>query len=124
MLVYKGSIMAVAAAQAPSAIRYDKDKVQASPDPDPLAGLMARCDEMEREIIALKKQEVEQCDEIRKKCQYLPELESTVICMYYIGMIRVEKIAEDLHYSAQSIYKIRRLAQSRLAGILEKSERV
>ena len=106
------------AAKAPSAIRYDKDKVQTSPDPDPLAGLMARCDEMERDIIALKRQEAEQCDAIREQCQYLSDLESAVICMYYIGMARVEEIAEKLNYSASTVYTVRRIAQRKLEKMI------
>ena len=117
----------IEAAKAPPAIRYDRDRVQASPDPDPLAGLMARCDEMASEIIRLKRQEVEQCDAIREKCRHLnSELEYAVVCMNYIGMMDVKDIADELNVSISGIYKIRRIAQDRLDDIIDgqKSKRV
>lgn len=113
----------IEAAKAPPAIRCDRDRVQASPDPDPLAGLMARCDEMASEIIRLKRQEVRQCDAIREKCRHLnSELEYAVICMNYIGMIPVEEIAKELNYSIPSTYRIRRKAQNRLDDIISGAE--
>lgn len=103
----------------PSGIRYDQDKVQTSPD-DQTSKVMARIDEIERQIEDLKEQIPKQTDAIRKACDQLEsEEERTVIVMYYIGGFHMDEIAEAINYSLRTAYRIRRKAQAHLVSIVK-----
>lgn len=53
----------------------------------------------------------------QRKCQYLPEYESAVICMYYIVEGREEKIAARLHKDPSTISReVRKYAVEIAAG--------
>lgn len=108
----------------PSGIRYDRAKVQTSPD-DQLLKVTAKLDEIEREIKKLKGQMLRQVEEIREACNHLEkEEERTVLVMYYIGGFHMDKIAEAIGYSVQSAYRIRKKAQMHLDEVVKRKIKV
>lgn len=94
----------------PSAIRYDKDKVQNSVDDNPLEDFVISADEKEldekikryrmllddwRVLMDVKEQELRRSKEIY----------NTIYVMRYLDGFSVSRIAKLLHYNRQYIYK-------------------
>lgn len=107
----------------PSAIRYDLDRVQTSPE-DQVSKICAEIEELDRDISRLHIQAAEQTEEI---CDRIDELESdeerTVLLQFYVQRWRMEDIADGLEYSVSGAYKIRRRGASRLDRILKERKR-
>lgn len=102
----------------PTAIRYDLDKVQSSPE-DPMTEMMARLEDIDRKIIAARKQFIDDSDRIVEACADLPcEEERTVITMYYIGRKSMIEIADTIGYARSRTYEYRQQALKDLDGIL------
>ena len=92
----------------PSGIRYDTDPVQTTPD-DSMAELVSQIDELERKIVKLKKERARTIKRIGEMIELLPyEREKAILTAYYLGGVSVSKIAENINYSVQRVYQLRR----------------
>jgi len=102
----------------PSAIRYDKDVVQVSPE-DKLSTVAAMVLELEKRIIRLQEQKAAAITEIMRAVDQLPnEKEGTVLTAYYINKMTMEKVAEELDMSMQHTYRLRKRGVQHLSIIL------
>lgn len=90
----------------PAAIRYDKDKVQASPE-DPMCKIVTEVMELEKEM---KRIQLSKARQIAKIDQAISSLESdeqrTALTMRYVNRIPVTDIAEAMGYAEPTIYKL------------------
>lgn len=92
----------------PSGIRYDVDKVQTSPS-DPMIRVMARIDEMEREIAGDFEQMQADFSDARKMIESLEDSrERSVLTLYFLtpGVERMDDVAEMMCYSPRQVYRI------------------
>lgn len=90
----------------PSAIRYDKDRVQTSPS-DPLPDVMARIDELEREIRELRSTKAEAIVRIGKAIDRIGDQQSAeIVAEFFVRGRRAENIAAERHYTTRRIYQI------------------
>lgn len=89
----------------PGAIRYDRDKVQTSPD-DIMGRILAEVNELEQRMEKLqvaKSKRIEEIDKIINSLQ--SDEERTVLTMRFINRIPVTEIAEAMGYAEPTIYK-------------------
>lgn len=89
----------------PAAIRYDKDKVQTSPD-DTISKIVAEISELETQMNAVLLAKAERIDEINNIIHSLEsDEERTALTMRYINRVPVADIAEAMGYSIKRIYQ-------------------
>lgn len=88
----------------PAAIRYDKDKVQTSPD-DQMSKICAEIHELELEMARVQRKKFIQIEKIEKAVNALADEERTALTMRYINRVSVSVIAEAMGYSEQRIYQ-------------------
>ena len=89
----------------PAAIRYDKDKVQTSPD-DPMSKVVAEICELEKEMKRVQLLKSRQITKIDKAISALEsDEERTALTMRYINRIPVTEIADEMGYSIKRIYQ-------------------
>ena len=88
----------------PAAIRYDKDKVQSSPD-DQMSKICAEIHELELEMAKVQRKKFIQIEKIEKAVNALADEERTALTMRYINRVSVSAIAEAMGYSEQRIYQ-------------------
>ena len=89
----------------PGAIRYDKDKVQTSPD-DTMSKVISEIADLEKEMSRVLKCKARQVERIDKALKSLEsEEERTALTMRYINRVSVSEIAEAMGYSEQRIYQ-------------------
>lgn len=88
----------------PAAIRYDKDKVQTSPD-DQMSKICAEIHELELEMAKVQRKKFIQIEKIEKAVNALADEERTALTMRYINRVSVSAIAEAMGYSEQRIYQ-------------------
>lgn len=88
----------------PAAIRYDKDKVQTSPD-DQMSKICAEIHELELEMAKVQRKKFIQIEKIEKAVNALADEERTALTMRYINRVSVSVIAEAMGYSEQRIYQ-------------------
>ena len=89
----------------PAAIRYDKDKVQTSPD-DTISKIVAEISELESQMNAVLLAKAERIDEINNIIHSLEsDEERTALTMRYINRVPVADIAEAMGYSIKRIYQ-------------------
>lgn len=89
----------------PAAIRYDKDKVQTSPE-DAISKIVAEINELEKEMALTQLAKRQQIEEIDKAISRLEsEEQKTVLVLRYINRVPVTKIAELMGYAEPTIYK-------------------
>ena len=89
----------------PGAIRYDRDKVQTSPD-DIMGRILAEVNELEQRMEQLqvaKSKRIEEIDKIINSLQ--SDEERTVLTMRFINRIPVTEIADAMGYAEPTIYK-------------------
>lgn len=92
----------------PTGIDYDKDKVQTSPE-DPMLKVMSKVDEIQREIDSY-------VDLIPEATERVMELLNIIECTdykcimikWYIGGMKASDIADQMGYTEDGIYKVRR----------------
>lgn len=90
----------------PAAIRYDKDKVQTSPE-DPMGKIVAEIVELEKEMKLLQVKKSERITEIDREISRLASDEQrTALTMRYINRVPVTEIAEAMGYAEPTIYKL------------------
>ena len=94
----------------PAAIRYDKDRVQSSPE-DPMGKIVSQVMEKEEEIKEAMLEKAQRIKEISETIGKLdrPE-EKTVLTLYFIERKRIKDIADMMDYSTDGVYGIRRKA--------------
>lgn len=89
----------------PAAIRYDKDKVQSSPE-DAMSKIVAEVAELEKEMNRVQQRKANQIAKIDKAVSALPsDEERTALTMRYINRISVTDIAEAMGYSVKRVYQ-------------------
>lgn len=89
----------------PGAIRYDKDKVQTSPD-DPMSKIVAEVYELEKEMSQIQIAKSKRVEEIYKDIRSVAlEEERTALTMRFVNRISVSDIAEQMGYSEKRIYQ-------------------
>jgi DNA-directed RNA polymerase specialized sigma subunit len=102
----------------PNAIRYDKDRVQTSPE-DKLAEIMADIDGLERDIIQRKEEKAGLIQEITGAIDRLEdEREKTVLTGFFVNRESMSEVAEEIRYSSRSTYRFRKWGMQHLASIL------
>lgn len=102
----------------PSAIRYDKDVVQMSPE-DKLSTVAATVLELENRIVALQKKKADTITEIGRAINLLPnQMEGTVLTAYYIRRMTMEAVSEEIDKSLQHTYRLRKRGVSHLSVVL------
>lgn len=90
----------------PAAIRYDKDKVQTSPE-DPMGKIISEIIELEKEMKKVQLNKSKQIEKIDKELSRLASDEQrTALTMRYINRIPVSDIAEAMGYAEPTIYKL------------------
>lgn len=90
----------------PAAIRYDKDKVQISPE-DSMSKIISEINDLEVEMAKIQKRKSEQIEKIYKEISRLASDEQrTALTMRYINRIAVTDIAEAMGYAEPTIYKL------------------
>ena len=89
----------------PAAIRYDKDKVQTSPD-DTISKIVAEISELETQMNEVLLAKAKRIDEITNIIHSLEsDEERTALTMRYINRVPVADIAEAMGYSVKRIYQ-------------------
>ena len=89
----------------PSGIRYDKERVQSSPD-DAMAKICAEIDHLEKQMDQLALDKSRRIDEIIRAINKLQsEEERTALTMRFINRKPVSQIAEAMGYAEPTIYK-------------------
>lgn len=90
----------------PSGIRYDRDKIQTSPE-DKLPDIVGRITAIQKEIDALKIEKYEAINSIMGEINLLPsELQQTILTERFIGMMPMADIGESVNYSTSRAYQI------------------
>lgn len=98
----------------PAAIRYDKDKVQTSPE-DTISKIVAEINELESRMNALQLKKAQRIEEIDRAISSLEsDEERTALTMRYINRIPVSDIAEAMGYSEPTIYRFMNQGATRL----------
>lgn len=89
----------------PSGIRYDKDKIQSSPE-DQISRIVARINELEHKMNAVQLAKSKRIEEIDKAISAIKsEEERTALTMRFINRLPVSYIAEQMGYAEPTIYK-------------------
>jgi len=102
----------------PAAIRYDKDKVQTSPE-DPMAKIMAEIAELEKEMIKVQRKKFIQLEKIERTINTLgSDEERTALTMRYINRKPIAEIAEEMGYSEPTIYRFMRQGGNNLIKLI------
>lgn len=89
----------------PAAIRYDKDKVQTSPD-DTISKIVAEISVLEtqmNEVLLAKAKRIDEIDNAIRKLE--SDEERTALTMRFINRISVREIASSMGYAEPTIYK-------------------
>ena len=102
----------------PSAIRYDKDAVQTSPE-DALPNVASRVLELEKRIRDLNNRKLNIMLTITTAIDRMTDKrEATVLTAYYIRRIPMEKVAEQIKRSREHTYRLRQSGIRHLSEIL------
>ena len=89
----------------PSAIRYDRDKVQTSPE-DPMSKIVGELNSLEIKMAQIQYDKAQRIEEIYKAINSLDSNEErTALAMRYINRKPVTEIAEAMGYAEPTIYK-------------------
>lgn len=101
----------------PQGIRYDKDKVQTSPE-DTLSKVAAKILELEKLRTQLTRERALLLLEIQDALDQLEsEQERIVLEAYYLSRMTMRDIAEMINYSIRSVYTFRKRGLEKLANI-------
>ena len=97
----------------PGAIRYDKDKVQASPQ-DPMAEYAVRLDELERKIEDLQTEYLNAQDEVVTVANELTSPGDVIITLRFISGWDFQSIAKEISMSERQMFRYYKVAQEEL----------
>lgn len=99
----------------PGAIRYDKDKVQTSPD-DTMSKIMAEIAALEDRMATVNRAKSQQIEKISKVINALDsDEERTALSMRFINRIPVKNIALAMGYAEPTIYKFMNMGGEQIA---------
>lgn len=102
----------------PGAIRYDRDRVQSTPT-DKMADVIARVDELDREIEQLKLEKAQAIIEISDVIEKLDnDKEKAVLTAFYIKAASMEAVAGIVCYSVRHTYLLRKQGVEHLKEVL------
>lgn len=102
----------------PGAIRYDRDRVQSTPT-DKMADVIARVDELDREIERLKLEKAQAIIEISDVIEKLDnDKEKAVLTAFYIKAASMEAVAGIVCYSVRHTYLLRKQGVEHLKEVL------
>lgn len=108
----------------PGAVRYDKERVNTSPD-DLMTKTYAEIDEMERELKTNYKRKTEYLKEIYGTIErIMPEetdsqqIEKNIVTMYFVGRKSIQEISKEMNYSVQHIYRLRNRGVKTFAEVM------
>lgn len=89
----------------PAGIRYDREKVQTSPD-DSISRIVAEINELENEMAQIQKAKSEQIEKIDSAIRSLSsDAHKTALSMRFINRKSVADIASEMGYAESTIYK-------------------
>ena len=98
----------------PAAVRYDKDKVQTSPE-DRFGDTAAAVADLDAKITELQKRKARLVITISDAIEHLEDdREKTILTAYYIRRLSMETIADRVGYSVAHTYRLRRAGVSHL----------
>lgn len=101
----------------PAAIRYDKDKVQISPE-DQMSKIMSEISELETQMKAILLAKAERIEDINNTIHSLDsDEERTALTMRFINRIPVSQIADAMGYAEPTIYKFLNLGAEHIKSI-------
>lgn len=102
----------------PSAIRYDTDRIQSTPQ-DPMPKYAERLLDKEKKYSILQEQYVEECSRVDKLLTKLNDIDQiNVIRTHYVVGYTFEKTADTLSYSESHVYVLHRKAIARLKKMI------
>lgn len=102
----------------PGAVRYDRDKVQTTPT-DKMSDVMARVDELDREIEQLRREKASLIIEIGDAIEKLEDdNEKTVLTEFYIARAPMTQAADAINYSVRRAYDFRKRGVIHLGEVL------
>ena len=102
----------------PGAVRYDRDKVQ-STSTDKMSDVMARVDELDREIEQLRREKASLVIEISDAIEKLEDdNEKTVLTEFYIARAPMTQAADAINYSVRRAYDFRKRGVIHLGEVL------
>lgn len=102
----------------PGAVRYDRDKVQSTPT-DKMSDVMARVDELDREIEQLRREKASLVIEISDAIEKLEDdNEKTVLTEFYIARAPMTQAADAINYSVRRAYDFRKRGVIHLGEVL------
>lgn len=106
----------------PSAIRYDRDKVQTSPE-DPMAKIVGELNSLEIKMAQIQYDKAQRIEEIYKAINSLDSNEErTALTMRYINRKPVTEIADAMGYSIKRIYQFMDQGGAQISKIIKSTK--
>lgn len=100
------------------AIRYDKDCSRAAPS-DKVSEIICKIVDLEGQIQRLKQEKALLIIEIGDAIEQLPDdKEAMILTAYYIRRLTMEQVAEEMDYSLQYTYRLRKRGVQHISGII------
>lgn len=100
------------------AIQYDRDRVQTSPV-DKVSEIICKVADLEDQIERLQLEKAELIMEINAAIEQLEDdKEAMILTAYYIRRLTMEQVAEEMDYSLQHTYRLRKRGVQHISGIL------
>ena len=99
----------------PKAITYDKDAVQTSPE-DKMSEIAAEVADIEaklRSLVVMKRRTIHDVSMSIAKLD--SDAEQIVLLGFFVGGLSAQRIAETVHYTVRSVYRLKRRAVRNLS---------
>ena len=105
----------------PSAITYDKDVVQTSPE-DKMSSIAGKVIDMEKKIVRLRNRKAQLIITIKSQISEIEDEDQRIILSaFFLCRQSMRQIAENTNRSLSGVYTIRRKAIQSMRIILERS---
>lgn len=89
----------------PGAIRYDKDKVQTTPQ-DKMSDIMAQIDDLDHDIEDLKAQLRSSRQQVADMARELDPMQERIIILRYVDGLKWDDVARAVHRSVRTVHRI------------------